>query len=612
MGEGVFVTMTVDNRLQLLGVHESPVGSPVFGESGDLYVMEEGSGEVYRYMGIDEWQHPDAAGEPDPSTEIRVAACGSFAGSPEGFAGGCQGFAFYRAEKEDEVSHPTVSIVACDTAQGALIKVTRTIRDNKNGASKLKGERLMVPTDLGSEVEKSMEQSTEVLVKGFEGLPLLGPHSVTKCTATGFTYFTDSGPLGESGLGRPLGSLFAIDPVTSMLIPLITRSLAYPAGVAVTQREGCQAMVSVVYVAETMKNRVLRFIEYPAGSGSYQPSVFHQLSGRLGPTALAVSGAGHLFVAHNDIEGLSGTGRILALSEEGEVISTITLPHADVTGLAVSPDQKYPCTRSRVLDACLGSSLSRRAPHTTRHLLGPPKAPRNVFFPWFNFVVHRSGMYLEPNRIAFRVPVHLTKFEIREYLRKIYGVKAIRCTAVVRFPRVMKNRARAYYKNGAQFKKAIVTCEETIPNTVKMLSSSSSPHLNPAIHRNKLSMQYDYIPYRFGQDRKNDWKPRHRHAWREPIPLLLRGEHGHPTITKREEMALRMDTTLPHQDVMNTKKAMLDGTPRQAYPRIDLAEIRRRKYAFQHQFDHLKGSENVHIDESEESGGPEQEPLFRL
>ncbi|KAF4733667.1 hypothetical protein FOZ63_001114, partial [Perkinsus olseni] len=141
----------------------------------------------------------------------------------------------------------------------------------------------------------------------------------------------------------------------------------------------------------------------------------------------------------------------------------------------------------------------------------------------------------------------------------IYGVKAIRCTTVVRFPKVMKNRARAYYKNGAQFKKAIVTCEETIPNSVKMLSSSSTPHLNPAIHRNKLSMQYDYIPYRFGQDRKNDWKPRHRHAWREPIPLLLRGDHGHPTITKREEMALRMDTTLPHQDVMNTKKAMLDG-----------------------------------------------------
>lgn len=77
-------------------------------------------------------------------------------------------------------------------------------------------------------------------------------------------------------------------------------------------------------------------------------------------------------------------------------------------------------------------------------------------------------MYLEPNRIAFRVPVHLTKLEIREYLRKvkgithlsaghrarqIYGVKAIRCTTVVRFPKVMKNRARAYYKNGAQFKK---------------------------------------------------------------------------------------------------------------------------------------------------------------
>ncbi|KAF4664465.1 hypothetical protein FOZ61_000772 [Perkinsus olseni] len=624
--------MTVDNRLQLLGTHNSPVVSPVFGDSGDLYVMEEFScGEIFRYMGIDEFQHPNVPGEPDPSTEIRIAPCGPF--SPLDV--GCGGFVIQSPPEREQGSSPAVALTTCDMANGALVKVTRTLGDSGTVPSgevgKVNSEALMVPMDLGADIEKAVQQSHHVLVEEYEGAPLLGPHSVALCPNSGFIFFTDSGgsiavelssqsrsapgPCGESSLSRPLGSVFAIGPTTGMLLPLAVRSLAYPTGLAVTQRQRCpnSTAATVLYAAETMNNRVLRFVESPAGSGCYHASVFHQLSGRLGPVALAVSAAGHLFIAHNDIGGLSSTGRIVVLDEEGQLLSTISLPYPNITGLAVSPDQNGCCVDSTTVWVPAGGR-GHTFPlmfHTTRQLLGPPKAPRNVFFPWFNFVVHRSGMYLEPNRIAFRVPVHLTKLEIREYLRKIYGVKAIRCTTVVRFPKVMKNRARAYYKNGAQFKKAIVTCEETIPNSVKMLSSSSTPHLNPAIHRNKLSMQYDYIPYRFGQDRKNDWKPRHRHAWREPIPLLLRGDHGHPTITKREEMALRMDTTLPHQDVMNTKKAMLDGTPKQLFPRIDLAEIRRRKYAFQHQYDHLKGSENVHIEEPAE-GGPDQEPLFRL
>lgn len=47
-----------------------------------------------------------------------------------------------------------------------------------------------------------------------------------------------------------------------------------------------------------------------------------------------------------------------------------------------------------------------------------PSRVRNVFFPWFNFVMAKTGTYLEPNRAAFRVPVHLTKPEIRNYLRE--------------------------------------------------------------------------------------------------------------------------------------------------------------------------------------------------
>jgi hypothetical protein len=38
-----------------------------------------------------------------------------------------------------------------------------------------------------------------------------------------------------------------------------------------------------------------------------------------------------------------------------------------------------------------------------------------------------------------------------------------------------------FVKWGAVFKKAIVTCEETIPDEVKMYYNSMKPALNPAI-----------------------------------------------------------------------------------------------------------------------------------
>ncbi|KAF4708975.1 hypothetical protein FOZ63_004358 [Perkinsus olseni] len=336
--------MTVDNRLQLLGAHKSPVVSPVFGDSGDLYVIgEEGCGEVFRYMGIDEFQHPDVPGEPDPSTEIRIAPCGPF--SP--LEVGCGGFVIQSPPEGEQGSSPAVALTACDMTNGALVKVTRTLGDSGTVPSgevgKVNSEALMVPMDLGADIEKAVQQSHHVLVQEYEGVPLLGPHSVALCPNSGFIFFTDSGPCGESGLSRPLGSVFAIDPTTGMLLPLAVRSLACPTGLAVTQRQGCpnSTAAAVLYVAETMNNRVLRFVESPAGSGCYHASVFHQLSGRLGPVALAVSAAGHLFIAHNEMEGLSSTGRIVVLDEEGQLLSTISLPCPDITGLAVSPDQKF-------------------------------------------------------------------------------------------------------------------------------------------------------------------------------------------------------------------------------------------------------------------------------
>jgi len=130
------------------------------------------------------------------------------------------------------------------------------------------------------------------VIKDFDGHALKGPNSMVLSEKNNLLFFTDSGPLGESSLESPCGSIFAIDLSVSMLKPVIFGKLAHPSGVALSPSE------NTLYVCETLKNRVLRVVIH--SSGVYHTSVFHQFSGRLGPTAIAVSPSGHLYVARYD------------------------------------------------------------------------------------------------------------------------------------------------------------------------------------------------------------------------------------------------------------------------------------------------------------------------
>ena len=80
-------------------------------------------------------------------------------------------------------------------------------------------------------------------------------------------FFTDSGPMGETSLENPSGSVFAIDFSVSMLKPVIYNKLAYPCGIALSAEE------NVLYVAETYENRILRIVCH--ASRVYHKSVFH-------------------------------------------------------------------------------------------------------------------------------------------------------------------------------------------------------------------------------------------------------------------------------------------------------------------------------------------------
>jgi len=184
---------------------------------------------------------------------------------------------------------------------------------------------------------------------------------------------------------------------------------------------------------------------------------------------------------------------------------------------------------------------------------------------------------LEPNRVAFRVPVHLTKPEIRNYLRSIYNIKVIKVNTYIKLPMIRRNSYGDYFKNGPSYKKAIVTCEEKIPDSVKMIYNSKFPWEQPAItKRDTMSrMGKSWKPFRPGANRRADWAPRHPMAWAEPIATLLRGDDFPPP--QRPETVLP-DPTKPFQHYGNAR-SIPPGTPHQEFPRIDLAVLRAEKDA---------------------------------
>lgn len=275
----------MSHSIQVVAHHDVPITSPIFGPDGDLFAISQ-NGDIYRYYGNTEYDN-----------EFNVESWGNSSGQPLGLLFDAQGVAY-----------------VCDAAHQAIFRITRVDPGDASGS---------VPP----------RQEIEPYVKEYESNQFLGPNSICMGKQSGLLYFTDSGPLGETSLQNPKGSVFVINPSTQLLIPLAYRCLAYPAGVALTADE------KVLYVAETNRNRILRFTQSPPGV--YHCSVFYQLSGRFGPTAVAVSSGGDLFVAHFDFVDNTENGRIIVIDAEGEVSAIMSVPGPEITGLCLTPDEKY-------------------------------------------------------------------------------------------------------------------------------------------------------------------------------------------------------------------------------------------------------------------------------
>jgi len=171
------------------------------------------------------------------------------------------------------------------------------------------------------------------VVSEYEKQDLKGPSSIT-LDSKGTMYFTDSGPLGESTLDKPTGSVFCVDGTqkSQLLRPIAFECLAHPSGVVVSP-DG-----NAVFVCETLRNRVLRFVQRPAGV--WICGVFCTFSGGLGPTAIACHGKNSeydLYIARADLPG-HGRGVISVVTSNGTFKPDIVMPAPELSGVTVSHD----------------------------------------------------------------------------------------------------------------------------------------------------------------------------------------------------------------------------------------------------------------------------------
>lgn len=167
---------------------------------------------------------------------------------------------------------------------------------------------------------------------GLDG-SLRGPTAVA-VTATQQKFFTDSGPLGDSTIGERRGRVFSMDPATGNTThPVVAAGLAHPCALCVCPVTG------VVYCAEMLANRILRFVEEP--EGVWQASVFRQLHGRIGPSCLDCDQNGDIYVGHYESRKCAKQGLVTIIRSDGSEFATVPIGGPEITGLCIKDGCVY-------------------------------------------------------------------------------------------------------------------------------------------------------------------------------------------------------------------------------------------------------------------------------
>ena len=188
-------------------------------------------------------------------------------------------------------------------------------------------------TDIANSVIYCKRPNTdkpEVVIRDYEGNPLLGPTSLVLNTEDNSLLFCDGGNFESTSLSNPNGGVYYVELESRTTRPIIEKCLAYPSDIIF------EPIIGIGYVAETFANRILRITENP--QGIFHTSVFYVFNGRVGPTSLTIDDQGNIYVSRFEYqkEDKSVNGLISVINKDGDLVGELELPKmSEITGMLI-------------------------------------------------------------------------------------------------------------------------------------------------------------------------------------------------------------------------------------------------------------------------------------
>ena len=188
-------------------------------------------------------------------------------------------------------------------------------------------------TDIANSViycKRPNSEKPEVVIRDYEGNPLLGPTSLILNTEDNSLLFCDAGNFESTSLSSPKGGVYYVELESHTTRPIIEKCLAYPSDIIF------EPIIGIGYVAETFANRILRITENP--QGIFHTSVFYVFNGRVGPTAITNDDQGNIYVSRFEYQKEDKTvnGLISVINKDGELVGELELPKmSEITGMFI-------------------------------------------------------------------------------------------------------------------------------------------------------------------------------------------------------------------------------------------------------------------------------------
>ena len=188
-------------------------------------------------------------------------------------------------------------------------------------------------TDIANSViycKKPIAEKPEVVIRDYEGNPLLGPTSLVLNTEDNSLLFCDGGNFESTSLSYPKGGVYHVELESHTTRPIIEKCLAYPADIIF------EPIIGIGYIAETFANRILRITENP--QGIFHTSVFYTFNGRVGPTAITIDDQGNIYASRFEYQkqDKSVNGLISVINKDGYLVGELELPKmSEITGMFI-------------------------------------------------------------------------------------------------------------------------------------------------------------------------------------------------------------------------------------------------------------------------------------